>query len=110
MSSSSDPNASTAPISTPSSQNPTRKRRRAITDAERRDLRLHNATGPGGKRTWQVLQAWFSKKYGHTLNQSTISESLSSRFQQLDSGDILHPNQKKQRACEWPDLETALFE
>ena len=56
-----------------------------------------------------MLQAWFSDKYNHTLNQSLISESLSSRFQQLDGG-ITHLEQKKQLACEWPDLENALFD
>ena len=99
----------TAPISPPPPRNPARKRRRAITDAERRELRLYNATGPGGKRNWQVLQAWFSDKYDHTLNQSSISESLSSKFQRLDSG-VRHPESKKQRVCEWPDLENVLFD
>lgn len=94
-----------APISPPK----TKKRRRAVTEVERKDLRLHNASGPNNNLPRKILQDWFFQKYHHWLAESTISESLSNKFKRLDTGS-LRPDAKKQRAAEWPDMEQALFE
>lgn len=54
---------------------------------------------------------WFKQQYGHTLSQSTISESLSERFAFLDTGNGTNTDTVLcQRGGNWPDLEAALFE
>lgn len=56
---------------------------------------------------------WFFDKYNIRLSQSTISESLSSRFESLDKAPTSSfPRLKgsRQRAVAWPEIELILFE
>ena len=63
---------SSAPVPPPKPK----KRRRAITDVERKDLRLRNATGPNSQLLRKALQDWSFQKCHHWLAESTLSESL----------------------------------
>lgn len=87
----------------------TRKRRRAITDAERKALRDYYFDPVNGKPAHKHLREWFLQQYRHLISQSTVSESLSDTFAHLDTGSG-RPNMKKQRQAQWTDLEDALFE
>lgn len=95
---------STSTLTTPK----TPKRRRAITDAERKALRTHAASSPNGKPRHQDLGRWFESQYAHRLSQSTISTILGPKFAYLDTSTSIRPSKKKNRACQWPDLELAL--
>jgi hypothetical protein len=92
----------------PSSNPPTLKRRRALTDQDRQDIRKHNAEHPASQ---QSLIDWYHQKTGHRLNQSQISRILSSQYDYLDDkrskAQLLT---KRQLKSDWPDLECALFE
>jgi hypothetical protein len=66
---------------TPTSS-PTKERRRAITDAERKAIRDHWATAD--QKPHKAVQAWFTETHYHTISQSTVSEILSSRYDYLD--------------------------
>ena len=96
---------STSTLTTPK----TPKRRRAITDAERKALRTYAASSPNGKPRHQDLSRWFESQYAHRLSQSTISTILGPKFAYLDTSTSIRPSKKKNRACQWPDLELALF-
>lgn len=90
-----------------------RQSRRAITDAERKDLRVHKQVlmQENGKWTTNQMVDFFYKKYDRVLDQSTISRSLSDTFKHLDGEDRpLHPDSKKQRTSYWPDLDAAVFD
>lgn len=99
------------------SQDPTphpepRKRRLAITDGERKDLRVRRQALVQENGDWSTKEMvdFFYKKYDRVLDQSTISKSLSDRFKHLDEKDHpLHPDSKKQRKSYWPDLDAAVF-
>lgn len=90
-----------------------RIRRRAITDAQRKDLRIHRQAlmREHGKWTTDQMVQFFDKKYNRVLSQSTISESLSDTFEHLDEqDDLMNPEVKKGRLSRWLDLEAALFD
>lgn len=90
-----------------------RQRRRAITDVQRKDLRVHKQILVQKTGTWSLNQMidFFNKKYDRVLTKSTISESLSNTFVYLDDEDHpLHPDSKRRRESKWPDLEAALFD
>ena len=59
-----------------------KKRRRAFTDLERRNIRARNRTHPGPQ---QHLISWIKETTGRTVNQSSISEMLSPKFDYLDN-------------------------
>lgn len=90
-----------------------RQSRRAITDGERKDLRVHKQAlmQEHGKWTTNQMVDFFYKKYERVLDQSTISRSLSDTFKHLDEVDHpVHPDSKKQRTSYWPDLDAAVFD
>lgn len=90
-----------------------KKRRRPITDAQRKDLRIHkqNLIQEHGKYTLNQMVDFFEKKYDRVLNYSTISDSLSDTFKHLDETDYaIHPDFKKKRTSYWPDLDAAVFD
>ena len=51
--------------------------------------------------------AWFQNKYGLKISQSTVSESLSSHFEAVDS--TTDTQRSRLRTGQWPDLEKLLF-
>lgn len=93
-----------------SSSTSTPRKRIGITNAQRAALRRHARTHP---RLRQVqLAEWYESEFGHKISQGTISESLSSRFLDLDN-DITNPallDRQKARSEAWPELESALFQ
>ena len=81
--------------------------RHSITIDQRRALRrwVHQQHP---KPTQKQSIEWFLCEYHHKLSQSTISESLGSRFTFLD--DNQDASQSLQvRVGYWPDLEKVLF-
>ena len=59
------------------------------------------------KPSQKACIAWFHEQYGLKISQSTVSESLSSHFEAIDtSGDS---QRSRIRTGQWPDLENLLF-
>lgn len=68
-------------------------------------------------RAWAIQQrprpshkaciAWFQAQYSHTISQSTVSESLSSRFEAIHTST--NTARSRLRSGQWPDLENLLF-
>ena len=90
-----------------------KKRRHAITNVERKDLRVHKQAliEENVDATTKQMAEFFFQRYGRVLSQSTISESLSNKFKHLDEEDHpLHPEFKKRRKSYWPDLDAAVFD
>jgi len=50
---------------------------------------------------------WFQAQYGRTISQSTVSESLSDRFEAIDTST--DTARSRLRSAKWPDLENLLF-
>lgn len=94
-----------------STQTPrTVKRRRAITDAQRKALRNYFRENIESKPSQKDLEEWFNNKYDHKISQSSISEILSPKWAYLDQVESLNwPDAKKRKTSHWPDLEDALF-
>ena len=89
------------------------KRRRPITDLQRKDLRVHKQILIQKNGTWSTSELidFFYKKYERVLHKSSISESLSDRFNHLDKEDyVAKPDSKKRFEPKWLDLEAALFD
>lgn len=89
-----------------------KKRRRAITDVERKALRefYHDQSNTnGGRPSGKDMRHWFETRFHHLPSESTISEILSSKYARLDE-DLSHPAAKKNRPALYPDLEIALFD
>jgi hypothetical protein len=85
------------------------KRRRALTDLERRNIRRRFVEYPGPQSS---LISWFYQETGHQLNQSQISKILSPEYAHLDN-DTRRPSQlgsARHYKGDWPELEAALFE
>lgn len=81
-------------------------KRHQITTAERSALRKYAQNHPQIRQI--QLQEWFQSQFGHYLSQGTISDSLSTRFQILDSENI--HTRTKLRFQRWLELKVALFE
>ena len=60
-----------------------KKRRRALTDADRFIIRKRNQTHPPAQQ--KDLANWFTATTGHPLDQSQISRILGPKFDYLDS-------------------------
>ena len=86
-----------------------KKRRRAITDAEKKALREYYLQNTDHKPSGKAMRQWFVEQFHHLPSESTISEILSNRYVHLDT-TVIAPLSKKHRAAEWPDLEHVLFE
>jgi hypothetical protein len=88
---------------------PARKRRRAITDAERKAIRDWWAAAPPKQKSHKKLRAWFLETHFHSIAQSFISDILLDRYERLDT-TVEFTDRKKDRPLKWPDLESALNE
>lgn len=82
--------------------------RHSVTIDQRRALRRW-AHRQHPKPTQKQSIEWFLLEYNHKLSQSTISESLGSRFAFLDDDDYKTPQTSRIREGYWPDLEQILF-
>ena len=103
MSSSTQPRSISPPVVT-------KKRRRAITDAERKAVRVYHAQANHPKPSGKALVNFFLESFNHRPSESTISDILSSQYSYLDGGHPLRLEQKKIRVANWVDLEDCLFE
>ena len=88
----------------------TDQKRRPIIDAERKLLRDYFFKEKGGKVSYKSLIKWCIETYYRTLNQSTISELLATKFAYLDKIKVSHLERKKLRKGWYPTLKDALFE
>lgn len=95
------------------------RRRRAISNAQRRALRAWFFGQPTAKRSQAEASTWWRQAYGYHLNSSTVSEIVSYKYDVLDkpvaeaaSIDLSQRERerKRQRAAKWEDLEEALIE
>ena len=94
------------PLSTPEPP----KKRRKITDFQRKALRDHYFIDTHQKATHKELITWFHDKFKHILSQSSISDCLAPTYKHLDGPISTRPGHARRRVSYWPDLEDALFE
>ncbi len=90
------------------------KRRRSITNAQRRALRAwYFDDTMSGNKTHLDASAWWQETYGYRLNSSSISEILSYKYAPLDDVADLdagpHANRRRDRAAKWEQLEEELI-
>lgn len=81
--------------------------KKPITIDQRRALRTwvrQQATRPSQKACIE----WFGKQYNRRITQSTVSESLSSRFDSIDNNKPTEGS--RIRLGQWPDLEAILLQ
>jgi hypothetical protein len=86
------------------------RRRHPVTEQQRKSLRERYHQQPD--LTHKDLQVWFEEKYKRVIGQSTISDSLSSRYAYLDSKHLKqgHEGFSRIRQVQHPVLERALIE
>jgi hypothetical protein len=90
-----------------------KRRRRALTDAERLMIRKRNKSHPLAQQ--QDLADWFAQETGHRITQGMVSTVLSNTFDYLDNIEKKRDkealkNKMRFSAGDWPELEAALFE
>lgn len=88
--------------------NASKKRRNAITDKQRLKLRQHLHENP--KASQAELAYWFESTYHITINQSTVSKILSSKYKYLDKLQLKGHGAKRNKKGLYPGLEVALFD
>lgn len=81
-------------------------RKQAITLEQRRALRKW-AHQQYPKPTQKACIDWFLLQFNHKLSQSTVSESLSAHFKDLDTSTT---QGQRIRTGQWPDLKQILFD
>jgi hypothetical protein len=87
-----------------------KKRRRAMTEADRRAVRRWEQANP--KATHEDVIKWFDQEYHHKISQQIVSTTLSTKYDYLDS-DMRNDRQltaARTSKPEWPALEFVLFE
>jgi hypothetical protein len=91
------------------SQQP-KKRRRAMTEADRRTVRRWKQANP--KATHEDVIKWFDQELHHKIGQQTVSTTLSTKYDYLDSDTRKDRDLTTARTgkSEWPALELVLFE
>ena len=60
------------------------KKRHAITDFEKKILRVYYFDSVNKKSVHKIFRDWFREKFQHLFFQSTISELLSAKFAHLN--------------------------
>ena len=81
--------------------------KKAINHEQRRALR-NWAHSQHPKPSQKACIEWFQQQFNHQISQSTVSESLSSQFANLDD-TIIHNDRHRQRLGQWPNLEAILL-
>lgn len=88
---------------------PSTAKRPGITIEQRRALRKHTKAYPVLRQV--QLVEWFEREHGRRINQSTVSDTLGTKYASLDnSDDDTRPTAQRDRAANWPLLERALIE
>lgn len=87
-----------------------RRRRHGISDAERRLIRAHYRSHPLMKQ--KELQLWALDRFRRQISQSTISETLSAKWDYIDKvmPGMRAATRERKSTCQWPKLEEMLFE
>lgn len=89
---------------------PPKMPRQAITISQKASLRAYHASNPSLDQ--KALRLWFHQQHSRNISQSSVSEVLSARYQNLDH--LMHKQRlrgaKRRRAERWPLLEAALLE
>ncbi|OHE96346.1 centromere binding protein B [Colletotrichum orchidophilum] len=93
------------------------KRRRAISNAQRRALRAWYYDQSEGPKTQADASVWWHEVYGYHLNSSTVSEILSYKYDFLDAdpyaaamgGPADDDERKRDRSAKWEELEEELI-
>ncbi|RDW84504.1 hypothetical protein BP6252_02094 [Coleophoma cylindrospora] len=83
--------------------------KRPILVEERRALRRW-AHRQRPKPTHKQCIEWFFEQYNHRLSQSSVSESLSKTFANLDDPTAIISTSVRVRAGNWPELEAILWQ
>ena len=91
------------------------KRRIAISDAQRKEIRDYyreeSAREPTSKKLpYHHVRLWFHERTDHKLSDSTISRILSPAFDHLDEPGSIDLTRERNRDAKWPALENALYE
>ena len=82
--------------------------RKPLSDAERQAVRrFYQNTKPTPKQA--AISAWFESEYSRKLPQSTISDTLSTKYAYLDIATKASSTAFRQRPGKWPLLEKILF-
>ena len=89
-----------------------KRRRRALTDADRLIIRKRNKSHPSAYQ--QDLADWFTQETGHLVNQGMISKILSDTYSYLDNIEKKREREelkhrKRFSAGDWPVLKATLF-
>jgi Fission yeast centromere protein N-terminal domain len=100
----------TPSLSTPASPL-SKKRRRAITNADKIEIRQYFFDPTHTKRpTLKAVQAWYKDKHPHCrIAFSTLSEITSSKYEILDK-QVPSLTHTRLRESAYPDLEAALYQ
>ena len=96
------------PISPPPIKNV--KRRRGVTDADRKDIRDYYYLDQKRACTHQAVRDWFLDTHYHQISQSTVSDTLSDQYKRLDNVKKASTEAYRSTKGDWPVLEEALFE
>lgn len=85
---------------------PTAKERNSLTLDQRRALRRW-ANGQSTRPSHKACIDWFYSRYNQYISQSTVSHSLSPKYQRLDAvnGDGPQLSGSRLRFGNWPDIE-----
>lgn len=89
------------------------KTRSAISNEQKAALRAFCCTNPQ-RHEYKHLNEWFQRQYGRTIARSSLSETLSSRYNNLDTPTNTRfkaiQDSKRRRVEKWPELEATLYE
>ncbi|KAL0943262.1 centromere binding protein B [Colletotrichum truncatum] len=90
------------------------KRRRAITNAQRRALRAWFFDQTDGPKSQVDASVWWQEAYGYHLNSTTVSDILSHKYAFLDlepyaGGAPTNDSRKRDRPAKWEELEEELI-
>ncbi|KAI0999140.1 hypothetical protein K3495_g9054 [Podosphaera aphanis] len=78
-----------------------------ISNSQKRSLRVNAAQH--SRLTQHQLKAWFEEEFRRTITQTSISESLSSKYNHLDNDTMVaFSSQQRERPLKWPEFDEAL--
>lgn len=93
------------------SKDPNRKRRHAVSDYERQQIRQYKKQNPG--LTNQDVANWAGDKFGRKIDLTIVHRAMDHKYKSLDGKRIKKNDYLYSRGGHegyWPELEAALFE
>ena len=99
----------------PVSSEASKKRRRAITNDEKREIRAYYFSTTHHKRpTLDALQEWYRQKHPHLpVARSSLGEIVSPKYAILDDNStstVVSLGAARMRRAQYPDLKAALHQ